>query len=721
MHYPRELFDFKLSSTAAGTYCLYVSREPTDALPTWVQLQLFSSNGILIPATAMGSIDNPAESNEEGMLSVGATDGTGNRVESFSARGPAPEPPGRQVLDLVGPGGNPNPAGSSGTSFASPRVAGESALVVQALGDREEFDKPAEIAQYMKDFGSTRRTCSHEWGCGFAILPPLDPPTNVTLGSTFLGCRASNANVSITLDPPTSGNPDVGLPYFVELRKVGDTNADPLIFSGVASDLRHGVRIPAGENYVAEVHTCVPGVEGEQVCGAVSAPSTEFSTAERVCRPVHFDLIPGERMMTLRWDSQPDATEYEVEQVDADGNPVAGSAVTTTDQHLEFSNLADRVVYSYRLRAKGPSGTTAWSDKLSNHTGNALGSISPLRDFREFTSHNRRGRYDAVFGWLYGGGAALHEVQIREVGTQTWTRLSSDPTVAGEGPRVFFTRDPYQGGNFGSSFMYGAIAGLVPGTEYEARVRGINGSLMSPWTDTASFKTLGQRPSEGDGRPPVPDGLQVIVNAAVPFSRVMLGWVEAALGYRHEVRVIGGGIDTWGRLPHQPAGWGSEYSVLHPNNSQAFITGLIPGTEYRFAVRSVKELGTDVKMDRSPWSKPVTVTTPGDRPSGAPGSDAGPALKAPPEDLMAVVNGTTVELTWTATTNPNYTSQRLLRRVAGVSPIDWTEIPLADVDVTTYTDTGLTSGVTYRYRVRAYKDSGNYGEEKGGFVDAVIP
>ena len=87
---------------------------------------------------------------------------------------------------------------------------------------------------------------------------------------------------------------------------------------------------------------------------------------------------------------------------------------------------------------------------------------------------------------------------------------------------------------------------------------------------------------------------------------------------------------------------------------------------------------------------------------------------------MAEVDWTTVNLSWTATTNPNYTSQRLRRRVAGVSLIDWTEIPPA-VDTTTYTDTGLTSGITYRYRVRAYKDSGNYGEEQGGYADAVIP
>ena len=88
---------------------------------------------------------------------------------------------------------------------------------------------------------------------------------------------------------------------------------------------------------------------------------------------------------------------------------------------------------------------------------------------------------------------------------------------------------------------------------------------------------------------------------------------------------------------------------------------------------------------------------------------------------MAAVDGTTVNLSWTATTNPNYTSQRLLRRVAGVSPIDWTEIPLADVNVTAYTDMGLTSGTTYRYRVQGCKDNGNCGQEKGGYADALIP
>ena len=142
--------------------------------------------------------------------------------------------------------------------------------------------------------------------------------------------------------------------------------------------------------------------------------------------------------------------------------------------------------------------------------------------------------------------------------------------------------------------------------------------------------------------------------------------------------------------------------VRYFDGSGAFIAGLIPGTQYRFAVRAARERDSSDMLDHSPWGDVVTLTMPGVRPASAPGSATAPALKAPPTGLMAVVDGTTACLSWTAATNPNYTSQRLLRRVFGVSPIQWTEIPIG-VGVTTYTDVGLTSGVTYRYRVRGYK------------------
>ena len=193
-------------------------------------------------------------------------------------------------------------------------------------------------------------------------------------------------------------------------------------------------------------------------------------------------------------------------------------------------------------------------------------------------------------------------------------------------------------------------------------------------------------------------------NISRRFPGLQLRWDFPLGSYLYEIRVKGGGAESWKRLPFQPPGWNSPYSARFFGGHQrvggnfflvgdAIIAGLIPGTEYHFAVRAARERDTGIgeKLERSPWSEVLTVMTPGVRPAGAPGSDTAPKLKAPPGDLMAVVDGTTVNLSWTAATNPNYTSQRLLRRVAGVSPIEWTEIPLA-VDATTYMDTGLTSG-----------------------------
>ena len=741
-HYPHETLRVRTGALIPGRdYCVKVQLK-SGVRPDWLQLQIF--DGSTIPVrddilefnTDSGSLTSPGESANDGMLSVGFTDRLGMNVDGLSSRGPAPEPVGRKALDLVAPGYRPGGQGT-GASFASPRVAGLAALVIQALGDREEFDEPEEIAQYMKLHGSTRTDCVNDWGCGFAILPPLDPPDNVTLASTPNACLENTPNnVKLTFDLIENGNPDLPVSYFVEARKDVGTDDESLVLAGYSLaniefnrrvglplEDRHDVRLPGGETYVAEVRTCLPGLDGEPICGMASELSNELPVVRELCKPVHFDFIGAYGTLTLRWDDQPDAADYEVrrlEEVDDDLVPVPNSEVVVTDQHLVISGVLGGVFHNFQLRARGPSGESAWSDTVSGIAGYTLPYVLPLRSFREHPDRNRLGQYDAVFAWLVGGDAALHELQVREVGTTPWTALSSDPAVAGEGPRVIFTRVRYNHANFGNSDMFGAVTGLIPGTEYELRARGVNGERMTPWTTTETFTTTGCRPVEDTVRPAVPVDFGVLANAAEPSSRVVLGWKAPTEGCLHEVRIMDGGFDTWVRLPQQPSGWDSEYSVIYPRNGLAFITGLIPGTEYRFAVRAVKERDSSEQLDHSPWSEVVSLTTPGTRPAGAPGSAGAPALKAPPMDLMTVVDGTTVTLSWTAAMNPNYTSQRLLRRVAGVSPVVWTEIPLA-VDVTTYTDAGLTSGVTYRYRVRAYKDSGNYGEEKGGFADAVIP
>ena len=124
------------------------------------------------------------------------------------------------------------------------------------------------------------------------------------------------------------------------------------------------------------------------------------------------------------------------------------------------------------------------------------------------------------------------------------------------------------------------------------------------------------------------------------------------------------------------------------------MRGLIPGTGYAFQVRGVNG------DKRSPLSERITVITPGSRPSDAPSLAVIPPPKMPPEGLEATVKGTAVELSWELGTNPNYVCQEVVRRV--IPGGSWVRDPVS-VDATSHEDTGLTSGTTYRYRVRAYK------------------
>ena len=122
-------------AVGTGLHCLRVELVGGSA-PSWVQLQAITGDVLLETTTTEGSLLDPGDTAEDGVLSVGATGGVPRRVVDESARGPAPEPPSptRVALDLVGDGSHPvSSTSGSFTSMSSPRVAGEAALVIQRL------------------------------------------------------------------------------------------------------------------------------------------------------------------------------------------------------------------------------------------------------------------------------------------------------------------------------------------------------------------------------------------------------------------------------------------------------------------------------------------------------------------------------------------------------------------------------------------------------------
>ena len=182
-----------------GRYAVIVSHYSGSA-PGWIQLIVSGDVGSIEYYTGNGSIPNPAESANPGMLAVGAAPWYDvNTIEPYSSRGPTPD--GRVKPDIVGADCgatalrplNENWDGFCGTSQAAPHVAGMAALVRQRFPDYT----PAQVAAYLKAHAEQRVTPdpNNTWGHGFAQLPSLDREVLVALHNATGGANwTENAN-----------------------------------------------------------------------------------------------------------------------------------------------------------------------------------------------------------------------------------------------------------------------------------------------------------------------------------------------------------------------------------------------------------------------------------------------------------------------------------------------------------------------------------------------
>ena len=149
--------------------------------PEWIQLTVWGGRS-LEHFSGNGSITNPAESANPGLLAVGAAPYFDvHSIEFFSSRGPTPD--GRVKPDIVGADCGetatysefPYLQGQScwfpGTSQASPHVAGMAALVKQRFPDYT----PVQVADYLKRYAEQRDEPdpNNTWGHGFARLWPI--------------------------------------------------------------------------------------------------------------------------------------------------------------------------------------------------------------------------------------------------------------------------------------------------------------------------------------------------------------------------------------------------------------------------------------------------------------------------------------------------------------------------------------------------------------------
>ena len=153
-----------------GRYAVVVAHEG-GSTPEWIQLTVWGV-GSIEHYTGTGSIANPAESSNPGMLAVGAAPWYDVRtIEPYSSRGPTPD--GRVKPDIVGAdcGATALRNGFCGTSQSTAHMAGMAALVRQ----RFPTYTPVQVANYLKEHAEQRESPdpNNTWGHGFAKLPSL--------------------------------------------------------------------------------------------------------------------------------------------------------------------------------------------------------------------------------------------------------------------------------------------------------------------------------------------------------------------------------------------------------------------------------------------------------------------------------------------------------------------------------------------------------------------
>ena len=204
---PLEILMFTPDHAGNKQYGLVIALHE-GSTPAWLHLTVWGTEFFDIlgwsQATRSHSIASPAESNNAGLLAVGAAaQSSTSSIEYFSSRGPTPD--NRVKPDLVGADRSSLHSYTlfTGTSQSSPHVAGLAALVLE----RFPAWTPAQVASFLKNQAAQRTESSPNntdpnniWGHGFAQLP-----TPVACRQTLTG-NGTITNETWSAYCPTSGN-----------------------------------------------------------------------------------------------------------------------------------------------------------------------------------------------------------------------------------------------------------------------------------------------------------------------------------------------------------------------------------------------------------------------------------------------------------------------------------------------------------------------------------
>ena len=194
--------------------------------------------------------------------------------------------------------------------------------------------------------------------------------------------------------------------------------------------------------------------------------------------------------------------------------------------------------------------------------------------------------------------------------------------------------------------------------------------------------------------PPPPSPPTALVATAVSASQINLTWSDNAANETGFVveRCEGAGCSTFAAV-----------GTVGANTTSYNNTGLAASTSYSYRVAATNGAGT------SAYSNTASATTPG-------------TIPAAPSSLVATaVSASQINLTWSD--NSANETGFVIERCQGAGCSNFTAIPPAGANTTSYSNTGLAASTSYSYRVAATNGAGTsaYSNTTSATTPGTIP
>ena len=369
--------------------------------------------------------------------------------------------------------------------------------------------------------------------------------------------------------------------------------------------------------------------------------------------PTNVTATGGSGSIAVSWHASDGADYYRVERTADGGNSFTVVSSGETGTSYTDSTAVAGTSYRYAVTAYRTVGSDTLSSTRSSLSTAASLQETPVEETPPAAPANVTALWNASEGKVYVSWTAVSGVSCtleRKAGSGAWESL-----------------------NLTSANSY-TDSSVTAGTTYQYRVTAHKGSLSSdPATVSMTVPNSGGEPETAPAAP-------ASITATAGSGSIAVTWAESSgAAYYTLERKAGSG--AWSAIAQNYTG---------RSYTDSSVTA---GTEYQYRVTAHKN-GTSGVLSSSATTS-GTVTAQADTPSGNVTLDA-------PASVTATAGSGQISVTWGTVSGA---SRYQLERSAD-NGATWTTLLLYQT-ANSYTDTTVTSGTSYKYRVTAFSSSGD--------------